>query len=100
MKQVFLWMVVAASLAGANLARAETLYVVEISDVEKKVSREIKTSAELKDLKKTIEDEKRLFPKALELAKKEWDTTADKGAAPAAAGANPVAGAKPPPPPA
>jgi len=79
MKQMLVRMALVAGLAGVGAARAEQVYVVEITDLQKKISREIKTSAELKELKKTIDDEARVFPKALELTKKEWETV-DKGA--------------------
>lgn len=94
MKQALMRMVLVAGLAGVGVAKAEMAYVVEISDVSKKVTREIKTSAELSELKKTIDAEARVFPKALELTKKEWET-ADKGAPPAE---KPKAGEKVAPP--
>ncbi len=79
MKQAFKWMMLAAVLAGVGAARAEMVYLVEITDLQKKVTREIKTSAELKELKKTMDAEARVFPKALDLTKKEWEAV-DKGA--------------------
>lgn len=82
MKQALMRMVLVAGLAGVGVAKAEMVTVVEITDLQKKVTREIKTSAELAELKKTIDAEARVFPKAQELAKKEWET-ADKGAPPA-----------------
>ena len=93
MKQVFIGMVLAAVLASVSVARAELVYVVEITDLQKAVSHDIKTAAELKELKKSIEDEARVFPKALEQVKKEWE--AAEKPAPAAPGEKPAPGAKP-----
>jgi hypothetical protein len=82
MKQMLWRMVLVAALTGVGLARAEIVYLVEVSDLQKKVTREIMTGAELKDLKKTIDAETRVFAKAVELAKKEWEA-AEKGEKPA-----------------
>ena len=73
---------IVAVLACAGMARAEMVYVVETTDLQKKSTLEIKTGAELKELKKTIDAEARVFPKAFELVKKEWEA-GDKGAPPA-----------------
>jgi hypothetical protein len=70
--------VLAFGIAGA--ARAEVVYLVEISDHQKKPSYEIMSSTDLRALKKTVEEEARVFPKALELVKKEWNES-DKAAA-------------------
>jgi hypothetical protein len=66
-------MVLVAVLAGAGMVRAEMSYIVEVTDLQKTVTRQVMTAAELKELKKTIEAEARLFPKAVELVKKSWD---------------------------
>ncbi len=82
MKQMLWRMVLVAALTGVGMARAELVYLVEVADLQKKVTREILTSTEMKELKKTIDAETRVFAKAVELAKKEWDA-AEKGEKPA-----------------
>ena len=87
MKQKLGQIVLAVMLAGVGIASAEMCYVVETTDLQKNPAREIKTSAEAKELKKTIDTSARLFPKALELAHKEWDAAEKRP--PAAPGAKP-----------
>ena len=83
-----------AGMVAAGAAKAETFTVVEITDLKKKGTREIKTTQELADLKKTIDAESQVFQKAMELARKDWP--APPKPAPAA---KTKAGTKPPPPP-
>ena len=82
MKQMLTRMMVVAVLAYVGVAKAESVTLVEITDLQKKTTYEIKTSQEFKELKKTLDAEAHVFPKALELTKKEWETS-DKGAPPA-----------------
>ncbi len=82
MRQMLWRMVLVAALTAVGMARAEIVYLVEVSDLQKKATREIMTSAEMKELKKTIDAETRVFAKAVELAKKDWDA-AEKGEKPA-----------------
>lgn len=101
MKQMFIRMALVTVLAGVGVAKAgEDISVVEIVDLQKKSTFEIKTAQEFKDLKKTIDAEARVFPKALELAKKEWDAANKPAPAVPAAAATPAApgtpAAKPP----
>jgi len=81
MNQSVVRIVLATVLAGAGLARAADQFtVVEVSDVQRKIIREIKTPAELATLKKAIDAEANVFPKALEQARKDWED-AEKGSA-------------------
>jgi len=86
-------MVVLGGLIGAGVARAETFTVVEITDVQKKVTQEVKSAQELADLKKAIEAEAKVFQNAVEAVRKEW-----AAAASAAAAIKPKPGEKPAPP--
>ena len=64
-------------LAGVGMTKAsEQFTVVEITDVQRKPTRDIKTAADLATLKKSLDAEAVVFPKALELARKEWEATA------------------------
>jgi hypothetical protein len=76
MRQSLRGMVLAAALAGAGLARGEMSFIVEVYDLQKTVTRQVMTSAEVKELKKTLAAEARVFAKAVELAKKDWDAAA------------------------
>lgn len=83
----------AVVLVAFSIQAAEMVCVVEITDFTKKPSFEIMSSAEAKALQKTIEAEKRVFPKALEEVRKEWNASEKP-----ATGALAVKGEKPPPP--
>lgn len=78
MKQTLMRMVLLVALAGVGMAKAEMTYIVEVTDLLKQNTHQVLSSAELKDLKKTISAEARVFAKAMELSKKEWDA-AEKG---------------------
>ena len=69
-----------AAKAGAGAAKPEFVYIVETTDLQKKVTREIKSVPELAEIKKTIDAEAHVFPKALALAKKDWAAANNKGA--------------------
>jgi len=107
MKRILMRMALLAVLAGVGVAKAdgdaskgdagavkyEFVFIVEITDLNKKVTREIKTLLEVTAMKKTMEAETRVFPKALEMAKKDWiaaEKNALQSAAQAKAGATPA----------
>jgi hypothetical protein len=93
-----MWFTAIAALASVGVVRAEMVNVVEISDLQKKITYEVKTAQEFRELKKQYDAEQRVFQKALDLTKKEWEQ-GDKGAPPAE---KPKPGEKierPPPPP-
>lgn len=74
------WVLVAGlSLVGA--ARAELVYLVEVSDIQRKNTYQTMSQQEFRTLKKTVDAESRVFQKALEQARKDWDS-AEKGPAP------------------
>ena len=62
-----------AVLATALSGLAETVYLVEISDMRKADAWEIMTREEVAKLQKEIQEETRVFPAALAAAKKAWD---------------------------
>ncbi|MFZ4394453.1 MAG: hypothetical protein ACOYOU_02370 [Kiritimatiellia bacterium] len=78
MNRTLMRMVLLVAMTGAGVAKAEMAYIVEVTDFLKQNTRQAMTTAELKELKKTIFAESRVFAKAMELAKKEWDA-AEKG---------------------
>ncbi|MEI6211557.1 MAG: hypothetical protein WCR06_08010 [bacterium] len=78
MNRTLMRMVLLVAMTGAGVAKAEMAYIVEVTDFLKQNSRQAMTTAELKELKKTISAESRVFAKAMELSKKEWDA-AEKG---------------------
>ena len=95
MKNMFQRLIMGLVVAGTVAVRAESVNVVEVYDLQRKVTREIMATAEMRELKKTIEAEARVYPKALELTKKEWD--AAEKPAPAAPGAKAEKGVAPTP---
>ena len=63
----------AAAVVGiAVVARAESYSIVQLTDMDREVTVQAVTSTELKDLKKQMETETKLFQKAKEIAAKEW----------------------------
>lgn len=62
-----------AVLATAMSGLAETVYLVETSDMRKVDAWEIMTREEVAKLQKEIQEETRVFPAALAAAKKAWD---------------------------
>lgn len=91
MKNPLSKMAVFAALTCAVTARAEMVHVVEVTDTARQPTYQIVSDAEMKALKQTLDSEARVFPKALEVVKKEWDA-AEKTTPPPLA-AKPAAGA-------
>lgn len=50
----------------------ESCVLVKVSEMDRTVSTEVVTAAEFKDLEKTLQNEKKYFPAALQLAAKAW----------------------------
>jgi hypothetical protein len=65
-----------------RLLAAESFYVVEITDMDKKVEHKIMSAEDFKVLETEIRAETSLFPKAEEAAKKEWKSSDEKAAFP------------------
>lgn len=95
MKHAMMQTVFALTLAYAGAVKAEMVNVVEITDLQKKATYEVMSSSELKTLQKTIEAEKNVFPKALELVRKDWETADKTPVEKPAAGAKPAEKEKP-----
>ena len=57
----------------AGTVSAEMVYVVETTDFQKKASFAIMNAADKRALQKQIDAEARVFPKAMEQIRKEWD---------------------------
>ena len=64
----------AVVLGMAVMARAESYNIVQLTDMDREVTVQAVSATELKDLKKQIETETKLFQKAKEMAAKEWAT--------------------------
>ncbi len=63
----------AAMVVGmAVAARAESFSVVQVTDMNRDVTFQVVTSAELKDLKKQMDAEDKFFQKAKDLVAKDW----------------------------
>jgi len=73
-----------AGLAFAGAVRAELTYLVEVTDLQRKSTYQLMNAQDFRTLRKTIDSEARVYQKALELVRKDWDA-AEKGmtAAPA-----------------
>jgi len=59
-------------MIGSGLAAMESFHLVEIGDIDGKMTCKVLTGAELKTLQKDIQNESRLYSKALSAAAKEW----------------------------
>jgi hypothetical protein len=58
---------------------ADSFYVVKITEMDKKVDFKLMSAEDYKALETEVKAETSLFPKAEELAKKEWKTADEKG---------------------
>lgn len=81
MKRILSRWVLVAGLSLAGAARAEMFYLVEVSDIQRKSTYQTMSQQEFRALKKTVDAESRVFQKALEQTRKDWDA-AEKGPAP------------------
>lgn len=59
-------------MIGSGLAAMESFHLVEIGDIDGKMTCKVLTGAELKTLQKDIQNESRLYSKAISAAAKEW----------------------------
>ena len=66
------WLAAAVVVGIVGLARAESFSIVQLTDMDREVTFQVVTSTELKDLKKQMENETKLFQKAKDIAAKEW----------------------------
>jgi len=85
MKKQLVRLTVLAALLVTGMARAEMVYVATLSDVRKEETFQVMNKDELKALKQTVDAEAKVFVKALEATKKEWE--AAEKAVPVAAAA-------------
>jgi hypothetical protein len=65
------WAVLGVLSPGRCLA-AETYVLIRVADIDRKVEMQVMSATELKELEKTLQLEKKLFPEALRIAMKEW----------------------------
>jgi len=65
--------VCAVVLSTALSGLAETVYLVQITDIRKSDAWEVMTREEVSKLQKEVQEESRVFPAALAAAKKAWD---------------------------
>jgi hypothetical protein len=61
---------------------ADSFWVVKITEMDKKVEHRIMSAEEYKEMETQIRAEASLFPKAEDLAKKEWKTAEEKNSFP------------------
>jgi hypothetical protein len=66
------------ALPARSLA-ADSFYVVKVTEMDKKVDFKLMSAEDYKALETEVKAETSLFPKAEELAKKEWKTADEKG---------------------
>ncbi len=71
--QMFAVMMFGLVLLGATKIQAEMVSVVKDSDVLKRATYQVTTSAELRELQKKVQDEARVYSQAMAALKKEWD---------------------------
>lgn len=78
-RSLFALFLLASVLASAPTASAlETFLVVKTTDMDKKVDFKIMSAEEFKEQEAKIKAEATLFPKAEEMAKKEWKSSEDR----------------------
>ncbi len=94
MKKALFHLTILAALIVTGMAQAEMVYVATLSDVRKEETFQVMNKDELKALKQTVDAEAKVFTKALEATKTEWEK-AEKAVpvAPAAAKAPAAKGA-------
>jgi Skp family chaperone for outer membrane proteins len=73
MKHAFFSLCLAIIICSVGSAKAETLYVVETTDLQKKSTYDVMNSEKLHELQKTVAAEARVFQKAIETVRKSWE---------------------------
>lgn len=66
------WLAGAVAVGMAVMARAESYSIVQLTDMDREVTFQVVDATELKDLKKQMDTETKLFQKAKDAVAKEW----------------------------